>query len=107
MTTIEFLRQYRLFDFAIFDFAISLLAVAILAPLLSKLFQKFRIKVPVINWIFLTVPLSILAHIIAGIKTPLTADFLDPSGHYFIKIIIIALLALSLRGVKIISKQAL
>ncbi len=105
MTTIEFLRQFRLGGYAIFDLAVSFLGIYLLAPWLSKLFLKIRISVPKLNWLFLALPLSILVHLLVGKITPMTKNFLDIHGSYFLKIIILTLLIFGLRGIKIIKKS--
>lgn len=104
MTTIEFLRQFRLGGYAIFDFAASFLGIWLLSPLLTKLFLKIRIKIPKINWVFLTLPIGIIVHLLVGTITPLTKNFLDLGGYYILKIIILLLLFFGLRGIRIIKK---
>ncbi len=104
MTTIEFLRQFRLGGYALFDFTAALIGIGLLSPLLSKIFLKLRIKIPKINWLFLTIPIGIIAHMLVGNITPLTKNFLDLHGHYIIKIITLILIILGLRGIKIIKK---
>ncbi|KKP59460.1 MAG: hypothetical protein UR53_C0002G0074 [Candidatus Magasanikbacteria bacterium GW2011_GWC2_34_16] len=104
MTTIEFLRQFRLGGYALFDFIASFLGIWLLSPLLTKLFLKMRIKIPKINWIFLTLPIGIIAHLLVNTITPLTKNFLDLSGHYILKILILVLIFFGIRGIKIIKK---
>jgi len=102
MGPIEFLRQFRLGGYAIFDFTISFLGIYLLAPLLSRLFLLIKLDIPKQNWLFLTLPISILVHLLFQKMTPMTKGFLDLHGHYILKIIILALLILGLRGIKII-----
>lgn len=104
MTPIEFLRQFRLGGYALFDFAVAFLGIYLLAPLLSKLFLKIRLDIPKQNWLFLTLPISILVHILIGNITPLTEAFLNIHGNYIVKLIILALLVLGIRGIKIVQK---
>lgn len=104
MTTIEFLRQFRLGGYAIFDFAVSFIGLGLLSPLLSKIFLKLKIKIPKINWLFLTLPIGIIFHLLFGTFTPLTKNFLDLNGHYLLKIITLILIILGFRGIKIIKK---
>lgn len=73
MTTIEFLRQFRIGGYAIFDFAISFIGIYLIAPLLSKLFRIVRIDIPRLSWMFFTIPIAIIAHVLSGRITPLTA----------------------------------
>ncbi|MFZ2189666.1 MAG: hypothetical protein WA057_06375 [Candidatus Magasanikiibacteriota bacterium] len=104
MSIIEFLRQFRLGGYAIFDFVVSFLGIWLLSPLLTKLFKKIKLDIPKINWLFLTLPISIIIHLLVGNVTPFTKNFLDLHGHYILKIIILVLLILGLRGIKIIKK---
>ncbi len=100
MDTITYLRQFRLGGYAIFDFTISFVGMALLAPLLSRLFRKFGIEIPFRNWIFFTLPLSVIAHMAVGTYTPMTRAILDPQAHYPLKLIVIVLLALSFMDIK-------
>jgi len=104
MLSIEYLRQFRIGQYAFFDFAVSFLAIYLLAPLLSKLFLKLGLDIPKHNWLYLTLPIGILAHILVGTITPMTRNLLDLHGHYILKIVIIALVILGLRGVKIVRR---
>lgn len=100
MNVIDFLRQFRIGDYAIFDFAASFLGMFLLAPLLSKGFQKLGIVVPRVSWLYLTLPLSILAHLSVGSMTPMTINFLDPGGHYLLKIVIVLACVMGFKDVK-------
>ena len=105
MDILEFLRQFRFGGYAIFDFVAVFIGMYLLAPLLSKLFLKLRIKIPKKNWLFLALPIGILTHLAVGNITPMTRDFIDLNGHYFLKVIIIVLLILGIKGVKIVKKK--
>lgn len=105
MTTIEFLRQFKLGEYAIFDLVASFLGIYLLSPFLSKIFKKIRLDIPKINWLYLTLPIGILAHIIVGNITPMTRDFLDLNNSYLLKILIIGLLFFGIRGIKIIRNK--
>lgn len=105
MTTIEFLRQFKLGEYAIFDLVASFLGIYLLSPFLSKIFKKIRLDIPKINWIYLTLPIGILAHLLVGKITPMTRDFLDLNSSYLLKILIIGLLFFGIRGIKIIRNK--
>ncbi|MBT3817496.1 MAG: hypothetical protein HOE80_03555 [Candidatus Magasanikbacteria bacterium] len=77
----------------------------LLSPFLSKMFLKIRIDIPKKNWLFLTLPLSIIIHILVGNITPMTRDFLDIHGHYVLKVVLFVLLILGLKGIKIVNKK--
>lgn len=57
--------------------------------------------IPKKNWLFLTLPVGIIFHLLVGKITPLTKNVLDIHGHYFLKILILVLLVLGVRGIKI------
>jgi hypothetical protein len=105
MTSLEFLRQFRFGGYAIFDLVVAFLGIYLLSPWLSKVFLKLRISIPKVNWLFLTLPLGILAHLLIGKITPMTMNFLDMHGHYFLKVLILGLLFLGLRGVRVIKRD--
>ena len=98
--TIEYLREFKLFNYAIFDFAVSFLGIYLLAPLLSKIFSIFGLKISRKSWMYLTLPVSILVHMLVGNITPMTKDFFDLGGHYILKVIILSLLFFGLRNIK-------
>ena len=104
MPTIEFFRSFKLGEYAIFDLAISFLGIWLLSPLLSKIFRLFRLDIPTSSWIFLTLPLSITIHALIAKYTPMTKYFLDPSGHYALKLFIFSLLVIGIHKIKIIKK---
>ena len=104
MLTIESLRQFRIFGYAIFDLTVSFLGIYLLSPLLSKLFLVLRIKVPKKNWLFLTLPLGILAHLLVCNITLMTKNFIDLQGNWILKIVILASLLFGLKGIKIVKK---
>lgn len=101
MNTIDVLRQYRIAGFALFDLTLALLGMALVAWPLSWLFARFGILIPKRNWLFLALPIGILAHIAIGKMTPMTREFLDPHGYYPLKIVILALCVLGLWGIRI------
>jgi len=105
MTTIEFLRQFRLGGYVIFDLVVSFLGIYLLSPVLSKIFLKIGLKIPKQNWLWLTLPISILIHLLVGKITPMTANFLDLHSNYLLKIIILLLLFFGVKDIKIIKKS--
>lgn len=107
MIPIAFLRQFRISDYAIFDLAVSFFGIYLLSPLLSKIFLKIRINIPKKSWLFLTLPIGILAHLLVGNITPMTRNFMDIQSHYILKILILGLLILGIKDIKIIKKNSL
>ena len=101
MFTLEFLRSYKIFGFAIFDLTVSLLGISFLSPLLSKLFLLIRLDIPRSSWLYFTLPIGILAHMLTRNCTPMTQAILDPSGHYFLKVFLLILIILGISGIRI------
>lgn len=101
MITLEYLRSFRFAGYAIFDLVVSFLGIYLIAPLLSKLFLKLRIRISRKSWLLLTLPLSIIIHLLIGTKTQMTKDFFDMYGHYILKIVIVILSILGMRDIKI------
>ncbi len=89
---IEFLRSFRAGPFAIFDFVASYILAYFLAPYLSKFFALFRIRVSREQWLWLTLPISIIVHMIFSKYTPLTKMFVDLHGGWEIKILVLGML---------------
>ena len=104
MTTIEFLRSFRIGGYAIFDFVASFIGIYLIAPLLSKLFRLIRIEIPILSWMYLTIPIGVLAHILFGKITPLTAGFLDIHSHYIIKVAVLVMILFGIKDISIIKK---
>lgn len=100
MLNIEYLRTFKIGEYAIFDLTVSFIGVYLLSPLLSKLFSFIKLDIPIISWLYLTLPLSILIHLVIGKYTPMTKYFLDPSSHYLLKIFIITLIFFGIKNIK-------
>lgn len=104
MTTIEYLRQFRFKEYAIFDFAAAFIGIYFLSPYLSRIFLKLNLDIPRKSWLFLTLPISIITHLLIGNITPMTKDFIDIHGHYLLKTLILSLLIFGIKGIEIIKK---
>ena len=84
--------RYRIGPFPIIDTLGSLVIVYLIAPWLSLLAHKLGFEVPRLSWVWLTVPIALLTHIIFRVNTPLTKMILDPAGGYWAKIAIIIII---------------
>lgn len=102
--TIELLRQFRVGGYALFDLVVSFFGIFILSPVLSKIFHIVHLEIPRRSWLFFTLPIGIITHLAIGNRTPMTKDFLDPQGHFLLKILIIGLLLYGLKGITILKK---
>lgn len=101
MFNIDYLRSFRILDYAWFDLILSFAGLALLSPLLSWLFRKIHLNIPKRNWIILMLPLSIVIHLAAGQNTALTQHVLFENGYWLEKIVIIVCLITGFSGIKI------
>ena len=95
--TLEYLRSFRIGDFAIFDFATAYLGVYLLVPLLNKIIKPTGRHLTKLQWLYLVLPLSILFHLATNNLTPLTKLAISPDSGYVFKAILIILLYLGLK----------
>ena len=100
MEILEYLRSFRILDYAIFDLIVSFWGVYLLSPTLTKLFLKIWLEIKRKNWMFLVLPIGIIFHLIFGNITPMTRDFLNINDFYLLKILLLALLFLGLKDIK-------
>lgn len=105
MAIIATLREFRILGYAVFDFVVSFLGIYLLAPRLSRLFRRINLDISTKSWMFFTLPIGIMAHLLTRTMTPLTVSFLNLSGHYFVKILIIGSFILGAVNVKVIKKH--
>ncbi len=100
MNTIELLRQFRIGEYAIFDFVVSFAGIFLITPWMTKLFRKVGIEIPTRSWMLLTLPMSILIHLLVGNITPMTKNFFDANDHYLFKALILGLTIAGVKGIK-------
>jgi hypothetical protein len=100
MDYIIFLRQFKLGSFAIFDLVLAYLGIYLLAPTLSKIMRLLKLEIPRSTWIWLTLPIGVLFHLIFAQNTPLNAMLFDPSGNYLVKVVIVLMTIIGIAQVK-------
>ena len=105
METLEFLRSFKILGYAIFDLIVSFGWIYLIAPRLSKLFLKIWVEISRKSWLFLTLPIGILFHIIFQNITPMTRNLFDINNFYLIKILMIILLIFWLKDIKLVKKK--
>ena len=103
MDTISYLRQFRIGTIAIFDLAVSYIGIYLLAPALSKLAKKINLSISRATWLWLTLPIGAIVHLLTNQQTALNKMLLNPSGDYLVKIILIVMLIVGLKGIKLSS----
>lgn len=102
MFSLEYLRQFRIGPFTIFDTASAYLGILLLSPILSWLFSKVNLKIPVVSWVWLTMPISVLFHVLFSQSTPVVKILSDPNQPQFY-IVLLTLLIMVYMGFKKIS----
>ncbi|MDD2224563.1 MAG: hypothetical protein PHP97_00160 [Candidatus Shapirobacteria bacterium] len=99
MNYITFFRQFKIGPFATFDFVTAYLLVFLLSPFLTKLFSIFHLNISRSAWLWLTLPISVIFHLIFNQKTPLMKMLLDPK-HFQFYLVIAILLFMIYMGLK-------
>ena len=99
MDYLALLRQYRIGPFPIFDIILAYAGIFILSPLLTKLFAKVHLNISRSSWLWLTLPLSIVFHLIFRQNTPLMKMLLDPSRFYIPVVILLFMMYMGLRNI--------
>lgn len=97
MISIEYLRSFRIGEFAIFDFTLAYLSVYLLTPMLNKIISPTRRKLSRFQWLLLVLPLSIIFHLATGNITPLTELAIDPNAGYVLKALLLIMLYFGLK----------
>ena len=97
MITIEYLRSFRIGEFAFFDFSLAYVGVYLLVPTLNKIILPTGRQLSRFQWVLLVLPLSIIFHLIFGNMTPLTKLAIDPSAGYGLKAILLIMLYFGLK----------
>jgi len=102
MYILHFLRQYKIGPFAIFDTVTAYLGIFLIAPLLTKMFSKIHINVSRVGWLWLTLPISVLFHLIFRQNTPFMKILLNPNQFQFYLgiIILLFMIYMGLRKIK-------
>lgn len=100
MDLIGFARQFKMGPFAIFDTALAYVGIYLLAPFLTKLFLKFHVYIPRISWIWLTLPIAVLFHLIFHQNTPFMKLLFDKNTFYLPLIVLLIMLFMGVRRIK-------
>lgn len=88
MSSLEFLRQFRIGPLALFDTFATFLGVLLLAPWLSRAFLKLGFVVPLRSWFLFAFPLSVIAHVLVHVSTPLSDEVIRTEGGILAKIVV-------------------
>ena len=102
MFSLEYLRQFRIGQFTIFDTVSAYLGILLLAPILVCLSSKFNLKIPVVSWIWFTMSISVLFHVLFSQSTPVIKILSDSNQPQFY-IVLLTLLIMAYMGLRKIS----
>lgn len=104
MESIEYIRSFRVFEYAIIDLILSFWWVYLISWRLSRLFLKYWISIPKMNWLYLTLPIWIIIHILTNSYTPMTMNFLNINDYYILKFIILFSLTMGVYNITLTKK---
>jgi hypothetical protein len=107
MDVLNILRQYRIGPFTIFDTATAYLGIFLLSPLLSKLFYKLHINISRSGWLWLTLPISVIFHLVFRQNTPLMKILSDPFKFelYLVLVVLFFMTYMGLRKIKTMDRN--
>lgn len=94
------LRQYRIGPFPIFDTALAYVGILIISPLLTWLFSKIHVRIPWYSWLWFTVPLSVVFHILFHVNSPLMKMLFDLKTAIPVVIVLIVMMFMGGRSIK-------
>lgn len=100
MDFIGVLRQFRIGPFTIFDTLTAYIGIFLIAPLLTKLFSRLHLYISRTGWLWLTLPIGVIFHLVLHINTPFMKMLLNPSGDYLAKIVLLFMLYMGLRNIR-------
>jgi len=103
MISLEYVRPFRMGPFAIFDTVTAFLGILILSPLLTWLAAQLHLKISTRAWLWFTLPLAVIFHVIFQQSTPLMKILSNP-GHVEFYIAISILVAMTYMGLRKIKK---
>ena len=99
MDFIGVLRQFRIGPFTIFDTALAYAGIYLVSPLLTKLFSRLHLYISRTAWLWLTLPIAAIFHLVLHINTPFVKMLLDPN-NYMAKIVLLFMLFMGLRNAR-------
>lgn len=101
MINIDILRQFRIGPFTIFDTATAYLGILIISPLLTWIFSKIHFHISTVSWLWLTLPISVIFHLVLSQNTPLMKILSDPLkfDFYFVLIVLIFMTYMGLKDI--------
>jgi len=94
------LRSYRIGPFTIFDTVLAYVGVAILSPLLTKLFSVIHLKISLTSWLWLTMPLSVIFHLVFSQNTPLVKTLFSSDNFYIAWVVLLFMSFMGLKGIR-------
>ncbi len=107
MDFLHILRQYKIGPLTIFDTATAYVGMFFVAPLLTKLFSKMHIIISRAGWLWLTLPIAVVFHLMFRQNTPLMSMLFNPRQYqfYVVVIILIFMVYMGLRKSRTLNKH--
>ncbi len=100
MDYVTMLREYRIGPFTIFDTVLAYLGILIISPLLIKLFSLVRLKITLASWLWLTMPLSVIFHLVFSQDTPLIKVLLNSNNSYIALAVLLFMTFMGLKDIR-------
>lgn len=97
---ITYIRQFRIGPYAIFDIVTSYVGIYLLAPLLTRLAKSFTLHIPRSAWLWFTLPLSVIVHLVFGQNTEFMKRLSNPQGYHLETILLIVMVFMGGRQVR-------
>ena len=105
MDYLAFLRQFRIGTFPIFDVVISYIGIFLIAPILTKIFLLLHLNIPRSAWLWWTIPIGVLFHVIFSQDTPLMRMLAHPTQVWPAALVLIVMIAMGVRQVSVVGRK--
>lgn len=99
MEFVQFLRQFRIGPYAIFDLVMSYIGIFLVAPVLSKLASKFSVKISRTAWLWFTLPISVIFHLIFRQNTAFMQRLFSSQGYHVEVIVLLFMVYMGVRHI--------
>jgi hypothetical protein len=97
---IVYLRQFRIGPYAIFDFVVSYLGIYIVTPVLSAVCSKIHLNISRSGWMWLTLPISVVFHLVFHQQTPFMKALINPDHYYSEALVILFMVYMGIKNVQ-------
>lgn len=106
MDTITFLRQFRVGPIAIFDVVVSYIGIFLLSPFLTILAWKAGLSISRKSWLWLTIPVGVIFHLIFNQQTALNKMLVNPINNLFATVVVIIMVYMGVKDIQRVKKNS-